>query len=302
MNAKTGEGASFSLLLAVDGSAHADAAALWVASLGATRRGVRCVLLNVQKPVMTGEVGVISPASIAMAARARHSKEILDAAASVLQRAGLAFTTERITDDDTATAALSCAEACGCNAIVVGRRGHGALRAGLLGSVSASVMRQAALPVFIINSGGPPPSAAPLRILVAYDGSMAARHAAMAAANFASQTGGAEIHLLHVRPDLTVAGAIFGPRDQLLQHWSGVDGIPAIAEVRGAIETMGCTCTVREVFGDHAGEEILRAVDDAGFGMIAMGTRGLGPVAGLLLGSVAQYVVERAHVPALLAK
>lgn len=302
MNAKAVGGASLSLLVAVDGSAHSDAAVHWLASLGTAQKVVRCVILNVQKPVMAGEVGVILPASVAIAERTQHAEDILKTAAGVLRLAGLEYAVERKTEADAATAVLACAEAHGCHAIVVGRRGRGALRAALLGSVSASVVRQATLPVIVINAGSPPRAAAPLRILVACDGSAAAHHAATAAAHFALQAGGGDIHLMHVRPDLTVAGAIFGPREQLLQHWSGTDGDQAIADVRGTIERMGCTCTVHPVFGDRPGEEVLRAADKVGCGMVAMGTRGLGPVAGLLLGSVAQYVVERAHVPVLLTR
>lgn len=302
MNTTTAGGGSLSLLVAVDGSVHSDAALHWLAGLGVAQKVLQCVILHVQKPVMTGEVGVILPASIAMAERAQQAKSILEAAASVLRAAGLVYAVEQKIDNDAASAALACAGAYGCDAIVVGRRGRGALRAALLGSVSASVVRQATLPVIVVNTGDAHTSAEPLRILVACDGSAAARHAATAAAHFARQAGGSDIHLMHVRSDLTLAGAIFGPRERLLQHWSGSDGERAIAEVRAAIERAGCNCTVLPVIGDHPGDKILRATDKLGCGMVAMGTRGLGLVGGMLLGSVAQYVVERSRVPVLLTR
>ncbi len=77
MNAKAVGGASLSLLVAVDGSAHSDAAVHWLASLGTAQKVVRCVILNVQKPVMAGEVGAILPASVAIAERTQHAEDIL---------------------------------------------------------------------------------------------------------------------------------------------------------------------------------------------------------------------------------
>lgn len=302
MNTRTVESAALSLLVAVDGSAHSDAAVRWAASLGAAGGALRCVLLHVQKPLMAGEVGAILPASVVMAERTRRAGDILNAAAAVLRACGVEFTVAQKTDEDAAAAILACARDLGCHAIVVGRRGQGALRAVLLGSVSASVVRQATVPVIVVNAGNSPLSAKPFRVLVAYDDSTPARHAAAAAAQVACHAGSGSVHLVHVRPDLTVAGAIFGPREQLVQHWSGAEWAQAFAEGRSVVETTGCMCTVHPVFGDQPGEQILQTAEALDCGMIAMGTRGFGPVSQLLLGSAAQYVVERAHVPVLLSR
>lgn len=143
MNAKTGEDLSLSLLVAVDGSAQSDAALHWMALWGTARRVVRCVVLNAQKPLMAGEVGVILPASVVQTERAHDAKGVLDAAADVLRTAGLECIVDQKADDNAAKAILASADAHGCHAIVVGRRGRGALRAALLGSVSASVIHKA---------------------------------------------------------------------------------------------------------------------------------------------------------------
>lgn len=156
--------------------------------------------------------------------------------------------------------------------------------------------------MIVINTGVQPRVDAPLRIMVACDGSFSASRAAKAAARFALEAGVREVHLLHVRPDLTLAGAIFGPRERLLQQWSGAGAEEAIADVRRSVEMAGCNCIVHLGLGDHPGEEILRMSDKLGCGMVAMGTRGHGPVAGLLLGSVARYVLERARIAVLLSR
>lgn len=302
VDTKTMEIASLSLLVAVDGSDHSGAAVRWVASLRAARRAVRCVLLNVKKPLMAGEVGAILPASIAMAERTQRANDILDAAASVLRAGGFELNVKQKTDEDVATAVLPCARDHKCDVIVLGRRGQGALRAALLGSVSASVVRQATLPVMVINDSVSPLSTGPLRILVACDGSAPSSRAAAAAAQVARCADAGGVQLMHVRPDLTVVGAIFGPRDRLLEHWSGADWEQGLAEARTILEKAGCTYTVHPVFGDHPGEQILQMADRLGCGMIAMGTRGFGPVSQVLLGSVAQHVVERARVAVLLSR
>jgi len=48
-----------------------------------------------------------------------------------------------------------------------------------------------------------------------------------------------------------------------------------------------------------AGTELLRFAEELGDGLIAVGTRGLGFVARLLLGSVATKVIRAAPVPVL---
>jgi nucleotide-binding universal stress UspA family protein len=52
----------------------------------------------------------------------------------------------------------------------------------------------------------------------------------------------------------------------------------------------------------HAGEEIVRAAAAAGCHMIVMGTHGHGLLGRVLMGSVAQHVVQGAHMPVLLVK
>ena len=84
---------------------------------------------------MSGEVGAVAPASVALEERERSAADILEHAAAILRPTVL----QLAADDqmgDAATTIITQAKALGCDAIVIGRRGVGALRAALLGSVS----------------------------------------------------------------------------------------------------------------------------------------------------------------------
>jgi len=279
-------------LVAVDGSEHSLAAVRWITQIGGDGSCLRCTLLNVQKPIISGEVGILAPASIALDERGRSATDILEHVASVMRESAIPFEMEEQMDD-AATAIIARAEALGCDAIVIGRRGVGIVRAALLGSVSAEVIRKSSIPVIIVRALGGVTPAVPLRILIAVDGS----ESAMRAATFASRLAGlchGEVDLVHVEPGLTVAGSVFGSREKLIEHWSGKHAEEALAGARSVLERARVTYTEYVVAGDETHSAILEVARENSCGVILMGTRGLGPVTGLLLGSVAQSVLEQA--------
>lgn len=288
------------LLVAVDGSAHARTALAWVAGLARLGVSLRCVLLNAQRPLMSGEVGLIAPASLSIGERERTARDILAQAARALEDAGVACDPEH-TLDDPVDAILASATAHECDAIVLGRRGQGVLRSALLGSVSNETVRRARLPVVVINEMLAPPQDGPLAILVALDGSLASERAARFAARLAQASAKSTIHLLHVQPALTVAEAVLGPRDQLLERWSGSGSERAFASARGMFAGSGLEWQEHTRLANDAGDAIAVAAADLGCSLIAMGTRGLGPMAGRLLGSAALRVIEHARVPVALS-
>ncbi len=282
----------FHFLVAVDGSEHSLAAVHWITQIGCDGARLRCTLLNVQKPIMSGEVGILAPASIALDERDRSATDILEHAASVMRASASAFAMEEQLDD-AATAIISRAEALGCDAVVIGRRGIGIVRAALLGSVSAEVIRKSSIPVIVVRAMGGATPAVPLRLLIAVDGSECATRAATFASRLAGMCHG-EVDLVHVEPGLTVAGAVFGSREKLVEHWSGRHAEEALAGGRSVLERARVTYTEHVVAGDNAHSAIIEVARENGCGLIVMGTRGLGPVTGLLLGSVAQSVLEQA--------
>ena len=279
-------------LVAVDGSEHSVAAVRWVTQIGADGSRLRCTLLNVQKPINFREVGFLAPVSIALDERDRSAAGILEHAATVMRASAIPFEMEEQMDD-AAAAIIARAEALGCDAIVIGRRGVGIVRAALLGSVSDEVIRKSSIPVIIVRAMGGATPAVPLRILIAVDGSESATRAATFASHLEGLCHG-EVDLVHVEPGLTVAGAVFGSREKLIEHWSGKHAEEALADARSMLDRARVTYTEHVVASDYPHSAILEVARENSCGVIVMGTRGLGPVTGLLLGSVAQSVLEQA--------
>ena len=280
------------MLIAIDGSEHSLATVHWMTQIGADTTRLRCTLLNVQKPVMSGEVGILAPAHLAIHQRERNAAEILDRAARVLRDGGVTVAIEEQIDD-AVSAIIARAQVLGCDAIVMGRRGVGMLHAALLGSVSTAVIRKSAIPVIVIRAAGHSEWTMPPRILLAVDGS----DSALRAATFAARLGGvcrSEVDLLHVQPGLTMAGAVFGSQEKLVEHWSGTPIAAALAAPRRVLDEAGIRCTEFYVASDDVHGAIVAFAREHACGLIAMGTRGLGPVTSLLLGSVAQGVLEHA--------
>jgi nucleotide-binding universal stress UspA family protein len=134
-------------------------------------------------------------------------------------------------------------------------------------------------------------------ILVATDGSENGRHALDEALELA-QAGGAAVTIVYVcHTPLPVLGDPFYQR-------------ALSAELRRANETVTVSAALAASMGVEAETEVLEG-DPAGrilelarlrdVDLIVVGSRGLGPIAGALLGSVSREVVHRADRPVLVA-
>jgi len=138
------------------------------------------------------------------------------------------------------------------------------------------------------------------RILLPTDFSESSENAAKYARELA-EAFDATIHVLHVVEDPYVHG------------WAGEGYIPDLPQFREGLareanERLGKVFTVaeRERFGIKLATkfgspfvEIVRYAKTEGVDLIVMGTHGRGPVAHLLMGSVAEKVVRKAPCPVL---
>jgi nucleotide-binding universal stress UspA family protein len=141
-----------------------------------------------------------------------------------------------------------------------------------------------------------------LKFLIATDGSEHAKRAVDAVAALARNGCALEAALVHVR-ELPV---IFG--EVPVMNYEALDKIQIENqnEVLGAAERHAAAAGLKLAPSRRAlgfpSEEILREALAYGADHIVMGTRGLGAVRSLFIGSVAQRVVHQALVPVTLVK
>lgn len=141
-----------------------------------------------------------------------------------------------------------------------------------------------------------------IKVLIAVDGSAPSNRAIEAVARLAELSGPVNVVLVHVRERVSVlAGLSSAMRGQLEQaHQREQDKLIAAAldHARGCGLAVGST---RRAEGSAA-PEIVAAAAECGADRIVLGTRGMGAIGNLFMGSIAQRVVQLADVPVLLVK
>jgi nucleotide-binding universal stress UspA family protein len=110
-----------------------------------------------------------------------------------------------------------------------------------------------------------------------------------------------EIHLVNVQlPVASGAVRMFIPQDQLREYYDD-EGQKALQAAKDLLQQSGVPFHCRVGVGDPA-PTIMHYCTEQGCELIAMGTRGLGALGNVLIGSIATKVIHLAHVPVLLVK
>ncbi len=141
-----------------------------------------------------------------------------------------------------------------------------------------------------------------MKLLIATDGSSHARRAISVVGRLSQLCGGVAVTLVNVRDTPPYYGDLppvdFDSLDQLLKRRQDEVLHAALEEAKsdGLLQV-----TAQKGAGDAA-LEIVRIADELDVDQIVMGTHGRGSMANLLLGSVAQRVVNLSKVPVLLVK
>jgi nucleotide-binding universal stress UspA family protein len=138
------------MLVAVDGSEHAEHAVRHALDMARRVADARIVLVNVQPPAMSGEVSNLLTAEEVMEQHAEAGRLALAAARALLDEAGVAYDTE-IAIGRPAEAIVECAQKRGCDVIVVGASSRGRVRSIVLGSVASKVVHIAEVPVTVVK-------------------------------------------------------------------------------------------------------------------------------------------------------
>lgn len=276
------------ILVGIDGSPDSRAALRWGATVAAARGIPLHALWAWRYPaeavVSVGPLHLADPDEVGLAVeaelRAVVTSELGEAAADVTLQVGRG----------PAAAALLRASRQGSVMIVVGSRGLGGFQGLLLGSVSRQVCEHASCPVTVLRRGAVTQLEQLGRIVVGIDGSEDSLRALRAGQDLATRVGA----------ELVVANVIV-PGPFVNQHAvpPGLDEAEAHAQVERWCRTLGADRSLPtiEVRTGDARLELLQVVRDRSADLLMVGSRGLGPVGRLLLGSVATWLIGHSDVP-----
>ena len=196
---------------------------------------------------------------------------------------------------------LKLSEEIGAGLVILGSRGMGRLKRAVIGSVSASVVDHAHSSVLVVRGGG---ADLPGKILFATDGSKDAKVARSAVTELSAATG-SDVYVLYVL-ETRPYRPFLGP-----EAWEGWEANLERARERANSfvqleaarikEDGGKVADAHVVFDDPA-PEIVRLGEDIGADMIVVGSRGLGGIRRMLLGSVSSSVAAHANGPVLIVR
>ena len=136
----------------------------------------------------------------------------------------------------------------------------------------------------------------PTRILLATDSSENALRATEAAVDLSNRSG-SELHLVHVWHDVPGPYAHKFVRGELKRQ-----GQEVLDEQIRKIEESGGTVAKAHLREGRTSEEVVRLADDLDVGLLLVGSRGMGTVRRILMGSHSEEIVHHAHVPVLVVR
>lgn len=286
------------VVVGVDGSADSAAALTWAAREAAGRGQRLLIVFALHMPLIS--------VPFSGAAYVPPSKEleeqatrVLDAAAAQAGRAapGVAVDTD-LRIGPPAHVLLEASRS--ASLMVVGSRGLGAVGATFLGSVSGRLAARSSTPVVIVPPDAPAaPDDGP--VVVGVDGSPHADEALRFALAEARRRG---VNVIVVSAFRVPTSAVAFNRADLLADAATVLHDAAESTAADALER------ARAAAGPSGGADVhvdVRVVDGPaaqairsaaeGAGMVVVGSRGLGEIRGMLLGSVSHSVLTRAPWP-----
>jgi nucleotide-binding universal stress UspA family protein len=193
----------------------------------------------------------------------------------------------RIVNELPATALLEAGDE--ADLLVLGDRGQGGFEGMLLGSVSERVAQLASRPVAVVRADTPVRGE---RVVVGVDGSARSRTALRWAADEA-RARDAALDVVHAaQPGLLVAP----PAMSALSHVTAVEQAGrALLDEALAASGLADTRVETHLSQDNPARALIERA--AGAGLVVVGTRGRGRIAGALLGSVSRQLLHHAPCP-----
>ncbi len=211
--------------------------------------------------------------------------------AELAQRVGTV--SARLLDGHAHRALMDVAKECNADLIVLGTSGLTGWRGLLLGSTARRVIQHAECPVLTV-----PASESPRlqfeRVLVPTDFSGDAFYASKMAYRLCAPSGPTEFHLLNVyaTPLLQTNYGSVPTSIHYLDDFKG-ESLSQLEEKAEKVSALGASVKIHAVEG-YPPEVIVEQADQFGVDLIAMGTRGAGALAHLVIGSTAEKVLQHA--------
>jgi nucleotide-binding universal stress UspA family protein len=179
--------------------------------------------------------------------------------------------------------------------VIVGSHGLGPFKRALLGSVSDSVVRHVNTSVLVVRGEA---DRLPGRVLLAIDGSKELHHATRAAVEVADATG-SELHVLSVLETAQLLPQMPYPGPEAWETSGTVEEAEQqarrlLSRVSERVEAGGSTVEESHLTFGKPDKEIVRLAGELDADIVVLGSRGLGAVGRVLLGSVSDSVVRHA--------
>lgn len=137
--------------------------------------------------------------------------------------------------------------------------------------------------------------------LIPFDGSAAALRALDHALQEMRGQADGQVHVLNVQPPMRQLGPSRLVTPDMIAAELRSEGLQLLTQAQNKVQAAGLTCVPQVRIG-AAAEEIAAYAAEHGCEAIVMGSRGMGSVAGLVLGSVAHKVLHLAQVPVTMVK
>jgi nucleotide-binding universal stress UspA family protein len=300
------------ILVPLDGSAFAEGA-IETARLIASKHGATLVFVSVHQPELEHPARVTSGAPVpdSRLDRERHlalEKYVQRMAAAERQRS--TFPVEAVfCDGDPATEIAALADRSGVGLIVMTTHGRGGWERLWLGSTADRLIRRVHVPVLLVRN--PEASAGPARLdrVVVALARRGEDERVLGALLDVSEPLRASYHLLHVVvarlplpavdlgvppvPNELAALAAAGEDEEVQTARQYLEGLAS------SLRERGMEATAEVVRNGNVARAIVDYAERCGANLIALATRGLGPVERFLVGSVADKVMRSARVSVL---